>query len=191
MPDGAEGTEEFDGLEHGVEIVGRFAHAHEEDPGHRPEAARQGHLGDDLGAADLAPEPVATCHAEGTAHGAADLGGDAEPAPRKQHALQGLAVGQFDQEARRPIRPGILASQAGETAQVGRQGRKRPAQPQGEKVLGTAMARIDGDGPRPGQQEALFMGGLGPVAAQALTQMLDPQRLSRGPGASWAPIRCH
>jgi hypothetical protein len=72
----------------------------------------------------------------------------------------------------------MFGSQACETAQVGRQGGKRLAQPQGEKILGTAMARIDGDGPCPGQQDALFMSGLCPVAAQALTQMLDAQRRS-------------
>ena len=85
----------------------------------------------------------------------------------------------------------MFESQTGETAKVGRQGGKRLAQPQGEKVLGPAMACVDGDGPRPGQQEALFMGGLGPVAAQTLTQMLDTQGLSQGPGTSWVPVRCH
>jgi hypothetical protein len=67
----------------------------------------------------------------------------------------------------------MLGSKAGETAQIGPQRAKRLAQPQREKVLGTAVARIDGDGPRPGQQDALFMGGLSPVATQALTQMFD------------------
>ena len=99
MPDAAGGAEQVDGFEHVVEVVRRFAHAHEDDPLHRPAGAGQHHLGDDLGAGELAQQAVAPGHAEDAADRAADLGRHAQPVARQQHALDRLAVGEFDQQA--------------------------------------------------------------------------------------------
>ena len=103
VSDGTTGAEQFDGRKHVLQIMRGLAHAHEDDAHHRAKAAGEGDLGDDLGAAELASEPGVPGHAEAAADRAADLGGDAEPAARQQHGLDGLAVGQFDHEALRAV----------------------------------------------------------------------------------------
>jgi hypothetical protein len=64
VADAAAGAEEVDRLEHGIEVVRRLAHAHEDHLGHRAQAARERDLGDDLGAAELALEAAQAGHAE-------------------------------------------------------------------------------------------------------------------------------
>jgi hypothetical protein len=99
VADAAGGAEQVDRLEHRVEVVRRLAHAHEDDLRHRPQAARERDLGDDLGAAELALEAADAGHAEGAADRAADLRRDAQPPARQQHRFDAGAVGEADEEA--------------------------------------------------------------------------------------------
>ena len=99
MADGAAGAEQIDRLQHRVKIVGRLAHAHEHDLLHRPASAREHHLGHDLGAADLPDQTGAAGHAEDAADRTANLGGDTQTVPREQHALDGLAIPQPEEES--------------------------------------------------------------------------------------------
>jgi len=92
-------TEELYRLDHIVEIVGRLPHAHEDHLAHRPEAAGEHDLGHDLGAAELADQPVASGHAEDAAHRAAKLGRHAQAVTRQQHTFHHLLIGQRHQQA--------------------------------------------------------------------------------------------
>src|SRR3989338_8568147 len=66
-------AKQLDRFEHVVEIVGRFAHAHEYHLAPCASFAREHPLGDDLGAAELAQQTVAATHAEDTPHGTTNL----------------------------------------------------------------------------------------------------------------------
>jgi hypothetical protein len=99
VADAPVGAQQLDRLEHVVEIVGRFAHAHEHHPLDRAQGAGQRHLGDELGAAELAQQAVAAGHAEQAADGATDLGGNTESVTRQQHTLHRLTVRQRHQQA--------------------------------------------------------------------------------------------
>ena len=78
VPQAADRPEQLDRLEHIVEVVCRLAHPHEHHLAHRPEAASQHDLGQDLGAAKLPYQALAPRHAEDAADRAADLGGHAQ-----------------------------------------------------------------------------------------------------------------
>ena len=140
VADAALGAEQIDGFEHVLEIVRRLAHAHENHLLHRAHAPRQHHLGQDLHAGDLPDQAALAGHAEATAHRAADLGRDAKPIARQQHAFHHLPVGQFDQQAR-AIVAGMLGSDAGQAVQLRRQGGHGVAQRQRQEVLGVAPPR--------------------------------------------------
>jgi hypothetical protein len=109
VADAAGGAEQVDGLEHIVHVVRRLAHAHEHHLAHLAPAPRQHHLGDDLGTAQLAQQAGASGHAKTAADRATDLGGHADTVARKQHAFNGLAIGQIEKQARRPIVAGCSA----------------------------------------------------------------------------------
>ncbi|MCY1543727.1 hypothetical protein D9M68_795560 [compost metagenome] len=122
MADIACGAEQVDGFEHVVEVVRRFTHAHEDDFLHRAQTPRQHDLGEDFHARDLADQTALASHAEAAADRAADLGGDAEPVARQQHAFHHLSVGEFNEQARAVV-AGVLGADAGEAVQFCRQGR--------------------------------------------------------------------
>jgi hypothetical protein len=75
LADTAFGAEQVDRLQHVIQVVRRFAHAHEDHFLHRAKAPRQSHLGDDLGGAQLAQQAALAGHAEHAAHRATDLAG--------------------------------------------------------------------------------------------------------------------
>jgi hypothetical protein len=102
----------------------------------------QGHLGDDLGAAELAQQAVPAGHAEHAAHRAAHLGGDAQAVPGQQHALHRLAVGQFHQQARGAVLAGVLGAQARQPRQFRGQGRQLGAERRGEEILGPVASPV-------------------------------------------------
>ena len=86
-------AEELHRLADGVEVVARFAHAHQDDlpdvAAHPPGLAV---LRDDLGARELAHEATLARHAEDAPDGAAHLSRDAQSLPGQQHRLDALAV---------------------------------------------------------------------------------------------------
>ena len=139
----------------------RLAHAHEDDAFDRPQAARQCHLGDDLGAADLADQAVAAGHAEHAADRAADLGGDAQAAFGQQHGLGGLAVVQAQQQADRAVVGRVLRAQLHQAAQLGQQPVPECTQRFAQAVLGRARAAWRGQRLRPLAQQALRLPGVG------------------------------
>ena len=100
MSDVALRAQHFNRLQHVIEIVRRFAHAHEHHLAHRAAFAREHHLGDDLGAAELAQQAVAAAHAKHTAHGTTHLRRDAQTAAWQQHAFHHQAIAQFHQQPR-------------------------------------------------------------------------------------------
>ena len=136
--------------------------------------ARQHHLGDDLGAAELAQQAVAAGHAEDAADRAADLGRDAQAVARQQHAFHRLAVAQFDQQARGAVRAGVLANAARASAasSAARAGRA-VAHGQREELLRPDRAAVQRQRPRPRPQHALLVAGLGAEVAQALADVFD------------------
>ena len=70
--------EQFGGLQHGVEVVHRFALSHEDDVGELL-AARYGiDLIKDVGDREVAAEALPACHAEAASHAASRLTADAE-----------------------------------------------------------------------------------------------------------------
>jgi hypothetical protein len=85
-----------------VQIVRRFAHAHEHHFLHRANTAGEHHLRHDLQAAHLTNQAALARHAEAAPHGTAYLRRHAERVARQQHAFDHLTVGQFHQQARRP-----------------------------------------------------------------------------------------
>src|SRR5690606_5743495 len=99
MPDIAFGTKQVDRFQYVVEVVGGFAHAHENHFLHRAKPPCQYHLSKDLHAGNLPEQTALACHAETAANGAAHLGGDAEPIAWQQHTFHHLPVSQFDQQA--------------------------------------------------------------------------------------------
>ena len=124
VADAAFHTQQFDGLQHVVQIVGRLAHAHEHDLLHRATAARQHHLRDDLRAGELAQQAGAAGHAEHAAHRTADLGGHAHAVARQQHAFHRLAIRQRHQQAGRAILAGVLGMHPRQAAQFVEQARQ-------------------------------------------------------------------
>jgi hypothetical protein len=137
VADAALRAEQLDGLEHVVEVVRRLAHAHEHDLLHGAPRARQRHLRDDLGAADLAQQAVAAGHAEHAADRAADLRRHAQAVARQQHALHRLAVGELDEQARRAVvAPGCSERTRAKPVQfVG----QRPAAPRQGRAAGSLL----------------------------------------------------
>ena len=134
-----------------------LAHAHEHHAPHRTPRPRQRHLGDDLGAAELAQQPVAAGHAEDTAHGAAHLRGHANAIAGQQHALHRLAIRQRHQQAHRAVFTGVLRLHPRETGELRLQARQIRQQPRRECRL-----RARGEGARlaavgPGPQGERFV----------------------------------
>ena len=136
VADAARRAEQFDGVEHVVHVVRRLAHAHEDHLGHLAPRPGQHHLGDDLGAAELAQQAAAPGHAERAGYGAADLARYTQAVTRQQHAFHGLAVGQFHQQARGTVGTGMLAAHPRQRAQIGGQCRQCGTHGQREEVLG-------------------------------------------------------
>jgi len=73
-------------------LVRWLAQAHENHPADLAGRAGQGHLGHELGAADLAQQAVLARHAEHAAHGTTHLRRHAQAITRQQHAFDRLAV---------------------------------------------------------------------------------------------------
>ncbi len=184
-------AQEVDGLQHVVQVVSRFAHAHEDDLAHRAAAARQNHLGDDLGALDLTQQALATGHTEHAADCAADLGGHAQAVAREQHALHGLPVGEIDQQALGAILRGVHGAHARQGFEFLREFRQGLAQGLRHEILEPATAAILRLGLRPPTQHPFFVHGSRAQGAQSLSQGLNPHAasLTRSPGRIHQPAR--
>ena len=139
----------------------------------RPPRARQGHLRDDFGAAQLAQQAVTPGHAEHAAHGAPHLGRHAQPIARQQHALGGLAIVQAHQQALGAIAAGMGRAQRGQAHDLGHQRVQALAHRLGQEVFGAALAAVLRQGLGPQAQHALFVDGLGAEGAQALADVFD------------------
>ena len=176
MPDVALRAKQLDRFQHVVEIVRRFAHAHEHHLAHRAAFAREHHLGDDLGAAELAQQAVAAAHAEDTPHGTTHLRRNAQPAARQQHALHHLAVGQFHQQPCDLIIGGIFTVQARQPIQLRLDGGQLIAQrKRKESLCGAALPVVRTD-LAPAAQQTVFVARLGTEITQALAKMGDAHR---------------
>jgi len=173
VADAAQRAQQLDGLHHVVEVVGRLAHAHEHHLLHHPPAARQRHLGHDLGAAHLAQQAFAPGHAEQAAHRTAHLRRDTQAVARQQHAFHRLAVGQVHQQPRGAVFGRMFGAQARQACQLCLQGRQGLAQGLRQQVLGPPPAAVLRQGLGPQAQHALFMEGFGAQRTQALAQGFD------------------
>ena len=176
VADAAAGAEQVDRFEHGLEVVRRLAHAHEDDLGHRSQAPRERDLGDDLRAAQLPLEAADAGHAEDAADGAADLARHAEAAARQQHGFDRAAVGEADEQAARPVGAGVVGAQHGERVQLGLEGRQRFTQRARQEVFRPAPAVRLRLRTRPLAQHAFLVHRLRAEPAQALAQRGDVQR---------------
>ena len=173
MADAALDAEQLDRRQHVVEVVCRLAHAHEDDLAHRAPHARQHHLRDDFGAAELAQQPALAGLAEHATDGAAELCRDAHAVARQQHAFHRLAVGEFDQQARRAVGAGVSGAQPRERFQFGEQGRQGRARFERQEVFGPAFAAALRQRVRPQAQHAVLVAWFGAMSAQALAQGVD------------------
>jgi hypothetical protein len=138
----------------------------------RPQAARERHLRDDLGAAELAQQAVLAGHAEHAAHGAADLGGHAQAVARQQHALHRLAVGELDQQAG-AILAGVLGAHAGQRSELRFELGQRGLQGLGQAVGFGARTGVEGVSLQPGAQQAGLVAGAGAERAQTQAELFD------------------
>ena len=172
-------AEQLDRLVHGLQVVRRLAHAHEDHPPHGLQGARQHHLGDDLGTAELALQAAGAGHAEHAADRAADLGRHADPAARQQHGFHRLSVGQVDQQAGRSVCARMPRAQARERRQLGLQRRQGLAKAARQEVADRTAAGVLGLGLRPVAQHPRFVARPGAQAAQALADPFDVHRLQR------------
>lgn len=136
VADAAQGAEDFDGFEHVVQVVGGLAHAHEHDPLHRAAGPGQDHLGQYLAAFELAQQAALAGHAEGAAHGAAELGGDADAVPGQQHAFHVLAVGETYQQTGRVVLAWMFGLDGGQSVQLAGQFGQGFPYPEGQEAGG-------------------------------------------------------
>ena len=157
VADAAGRAEQVDGLEHGVEVVRRLAHAHEHHLVHAAARTGQRHLGDDLGTAQLAQQPALPGHAEPAADRAAHLRRHTQAVARQQHAFHGLAVGQLQQQTLRTILARMRGMQTRQRLQLGQQLRQRLAQRQWQEILDAAPAGVLRPGPRPVAQHTFLV----------------------------------
>jgi hypothetical protein len=183
VADVAAGAQQMDGFQHRIQVVRGLTHAHEHDLVDRPQAARQRHLGHDLGAAQLALQAAGAGHAEHAAHGAADLRADAQTTARQQHAFHGLAVGQRHQQAFGAVVARVARLQLRQTGQFVRQCGQRMAHGQGHEAVQRPFAGVLRQGTCPQPQHTLLVSWVGPQGAQALA---DPGDVHRQPRSAWA-----
>jgi hypothetical protein len=136
---------------------------------------RQGHLGDDLGAAHLAQQAALAGHAEQATDGAADLGGHAQAVARQQHALHHLAVVQLHQQAHRTVGGRVLGAHPGQAFQFLTQLRQAIAHGQRQEVLGVlaAGAGVQRLALQPGAHHPATVGGQGAEVGEALVDVGD------------------
>jgi hypothetical protein len=168
--------------------VGGLAHAHEHHLLHRAPAARERHLGDDLGAAQLAQQTIAPGHAEHAADRAAHLRRHAQSVARQQHALHGLAVGQLHQQALGAVVGGVGRTHLRERAVVTDQRGQRVAQRQRQEVRGTPRAAVGRQRLQPVAQHQRLVRRAGAAVAHALPQFVQAHRvLSCGRGSFRPP----
>ncbi|MNT05883.1 hypothetical protein D3C72_1405270 [compost metagenome] len=172
MADIAFGAEQVDGFEHVVEVVRRFTHAHEDDLLHRAQTPRQHDLSEDFHARDLADQAALAGHTEAAADRAADLGGNAEPVARQQHAFHHLPVGEFDEQARAVV-AGVFGADASKAVQFCRQGRHGVAQRQRQKILGAppSRAHVERLPFQPDAHDPATMDGQGAESGEALVEV--------------------
>jgi hypothetical protein len=160
---------------------------------HGAPRARQRHLRDDLGTAQLAQQAALPGHAEHAADCAAHLGGHAQSgnaARRQQHALHRLPVRQFDQQASRAVLRGVFRSQARQAGQALSHRRQRGAQRGGQKVLQPPTSTVLGQGLGPQAKHPLLMAGSGTQRTQLaadIRQVLQGQR-ARIHHCGWKPL---
>ena len=176
MADIALRAQQLNRFQHVVEIVGRFAHAHEHHLAHGAAFAREHHLGHDLGAAELAQQAVAAAHAEHTSHGTTHLRRNAQAAARQQHAFHHLAIGQFHQQPCDAFSGGMFTAQARQSIQFRFNGGQLVAQrKRKESLCGTALPVVRAD-LAPAAQQTIFVARLGAEITQALAKVGDTHR---------------
>ena len=115
-------------------------------------------------------------HAEDAADRAADLGRDAQAIARQQHALHRLAIGQFDQQARRTVFARVLRAQARERVEFRRDGGQCGAQLHGKEMLGPAFAAVERQCLHPSPKHEFFVARFGAMGTQALPDVFDAHR---------------
>jgi hypothetical protein len=185
VADAALGAEQLDRVQHRVQVVRRLAHAHEDDLAHAPQRARQRHLGDDLGAAELALQPADAGHAEQAADRAADLRRHAQAVARQQHGLDGLAVGEVDQQPLAAVGGRVPAAQPRQAGELVGQRRQRLAQRARQEVLERAPPGVLRPRLCPVAQHARLVQRPRAQGAQAIAQGDELHRtLSRAPAAA-------
>ena len=193
VADGALSAQQLDRFHHVVQVVRRLTHAHEDDlvdGSKRPQRARERHLRNDLGTAQLAQQAALPRHAEDTADRAADLGRHAQAAARQQHAFHGLAVGELDQQARRTVGRGVLRNEAGQRGKFVGKRRQRMAQRLRQVVLDLPAAAVLRTRLDPAAQHMRHVGGVGAERLQALADLFDAGAAHRPlPGKSMPSFR--
>lgn len=172
VADIALGTEQVNGLEHVFEVVRRLSHAHEDHFLHRAQASRQHHLGQDFHARDLAYQAALACHAEAATDGTANLGGNAKPVARQQHALHHLAIGKRHEQAG-TIVAGMFRMDASQAVQLCRECRQGVAQGARQEMFGspplrTAIERLP---TQPGTQDPALVNRQGVEGSEALGEV--------------------
>jgi len=154
-------AQERNGFEHVVQVVRRLAHAHEHDLLHRPAAARQHRLRNDLRAVHLTQQACATGHAEHAPHRTPHLRGYADAIARQQHAFHRLPVRERHQQAHRPVFARMLGMHARQHIELGEQTGQGRAHGLRQEILGTPMPVVERTPLRPGAQHAAFVTGSG------------------------------
>ncbi len=154
-------AEQFDRVEHLLQVVRRLAHAHQDHLADGAQAARERHLGDDLGRVELAQQAAATGHAEDATDGTAELGRDAYAVARQQHALDQLAIGQAHQQPFGSIRIGVARVQGGQRGKLLFELGQQRAHASRHEVIEPTPAGILRQGIAPQPQHALQVLGFG------------------------------
>jgi hypothetical protein len=136
--------------------------------------SREHDLREDLGAAELAQQAVTARHAEAAADCAAHLRGHAQAVAWQQHALDGLAIGQVDQQSRRSVLAWMFRAHLCERIELGLQGRQRGFQ-RTRQLVGRDPAphRRQRLTHQPAAQHALRMQRPGAVGEQAFADRFE------------------
>ena len=120
------------------------------------------------------------------------------PAAGQQHALDRLAVGQPDQQARRAVRGRVLGAQPRQPGQLIDERRQFAAQRLRQVMLDPPPSAVLRPGLRPTAQHMGLMPGAGAQALQALADLLDAHRCGAvvrraasalSPGSGAGPVR--
>ncbi len=166
-------SEQIDGREHVVEVVRGLAHAHEHDLAHAAQRSRQRHLGHDFRASEVSLQTIASGHAERTTDRTAHLRRNAQALFGQQHAFDGLAIGELEEQALGAVLGRVARAQAGKAAELVRDSGQRIAQRTRQERLGRARSRVERERPGPRPQHQPRVARLGAERRKALVHVFE------------------